>query len=166
MSRKATKGLELLVVLWRHRTTRRMNSPNTKIKFKLYLHYYYIWFLFLYYKEIVNNCVPFSLVLCLYLCFLIPIWKVTTKYHFSGNSWYQRVPYFLVQIWYKCQIYFFTSVVSNSLRLLKASFILQNSYPSKMTWYKKIIFIIAYSILRLFFFSPLKVTNWKKKSWF
>ena len=54
--------------------------------------------------EIVNNRITFSLVLYHYLCFLIPIWKVT---FFSGNSLHQGVPYFLVQVWYKCQFFFF-----------------------------------------------------------
>ena len=57
--------------------------------------------------EIVNSRITLSLVLCQYLCFLIPIWKVTAKYLFSGNSLYQGVPYFFVQIWYKCQFFFF-----------------------------------------------------------
>ena len=106
-----------------------------------------------------NNCIALSLVLCQYLCFLIPIWKVTAKYLFSSNSLYQEGPYFLVQTWYKYLFFFFASFFSSSLGLLRASILLKYSYPKKMTWHKKGFFIISYSILHLFLL--LKITNWK-----
>ena len=106
--------------------------------------------------EIVENRLARSLVLCYYLCFLILTWKVTPKYLFSGNSLYQGVPYFLVQIWYKCQIYFFCFSFFKQFVPCKSKYHFKNS--SQIRW-GDIQFYV--------FFFALKNPKLKKpNSWF
>ena len=70
-------------------------------------------------EEILRNVDPASENLFLKktcICFLIPIWKVANKYLFSVNSLYQGIPYFLVHIWYKYQIYYFLLLLCQTVR--------------------------------------------------
>ena len=86
----------------------------------------------------------------------------------SWNLYWNYIIITLLISWYRYHVnakFIFASVVSNSLRLLRATIILKNSNPNKMKWHKKGFFIKTYSILRLFF--ALKNHKLKKpNSWF